>query len=332
MRIKFALFIMLVALLLNACGQKATEVPTVIPTDTPIPLPTFTPTPSTPLAILVLPADMDPPASSLYQASVYNLAQQSGFRFQVRNSLIPSDLADPTLKVVIALPPDPGVAALAPSAPQAQFLAVNIPNIAPGGNVSVLSPNAQVEIPAFLAGYTAAMLIDDYRIGMIVPKDNPDAQRALKAFQDGMVYYCGLCRPFYFLDWTFPVSIEIPADENEASYGAYANYLVDHKVEAIYVYPDLAKPDLLTYIGTIGALQIGITTPNSMPAGWVMTIQPDVIKAIELAWSNLAAGQGGVTVQSPLGLTDIDPALLSTGKQRLVKQVLEDLLAGRIVP
>ena len=333
MRLKFTLFLMLVALLLNACGQKATEVPpTVIPTNTPIPLPTFTPTPSTPLVILVLPADMDPAVSSVYQTSVYNLAQQSGFRFQVRNSLIPLDLADPTLKVVVALPPDPGVAALAPSAPQAQFLAVNIPNIAPGGNVSVLSPNTQVEIPAFLAGYTSAMLIDDYRIGMIVPKDNPDAQRALKAFQDGMVFYCGLCRPFYYLDWTFPVSIEIPVDEKEASYGAYANYLVDHKVEAIYVYPDLAKPDLLTYIGTIGALQIGIATPNPMPAGWVMTIQPDVIKAIELAWPNLVAGQGGVTVQSPLGLTDVDPALLSAGKQRLVKQVLEDLLAGRIVP
>jgi hypothetical protein len=295
-RLKFALFLMLVALLLNACGQKATEVPpTGIPTNTPIPLPTFTPTPSTPLVILVLPADMDPTASSLYQTTVYNLAQQSGFRFQVRNSLIPLDLADPTLKVVVALPPDPGIAALAPSAPQAQFLAVNIPNIAPGGNVSVLSPTTQVEIPAFLAGYTAAMLIDDYRIGMIVPKDNPNAQK-------------------------------------EASYGAYANYLIDRKVEAIYVYPDLAKPDLLTYIGTIGALQIGISTPNPMPAGWIMTVQPDVIKAIELAWPNLAAGQGGVTVQSPLGLTDIDPALLSTGKQRLVKQVLEGLLAGRIVP
>jgi len=331
-RLKLALFL-LVALLLNACGQKTTEIPpTVIPVNTPVPLPTFTPMPSTPLAILVLPADMDPADSSLYQTTVYNLAQQSGFRFQVRNSLIPLDLADPTLKVVIALPPDPGVAALAPSAPQAQFLAVNIPNLTPGGNVSVLSPTTQVEIPAFLAGYTEAMLIDDYRIGMIVPKDNPDAQRALKAFQDGMAYYCGLCSPHYYLGWTFPVPIEIPADEKEASYGAYANYLIDRKVEAMYVYPDLAKPDLLTYIGTIGALQIGISTPNPMPAGWIMTVQPDVIKAIELAWPNLAAGQGGATVQSPLGLTDIDSALLSTGKQRLVKKALEDILAGRIVP
>ena len=334
MRLKFSFLFILVALLLNACGQKATEVvPTLIPTNTPIPLPTFTPTPSTPLAILVVPADMEAAVSSLYQTTVYDLAQQSGFRFQVRNSLIPSDLADPTLKVVIVLPPDPGVIALAPSASQAQFLAVNIPNVSPGGNVSVLSPNTQVEFPAFLAGYTAAMLIDDYRIGMIVPKDNPDAQRALKAFQDGMVFYCGLCRPFYYLDWTFPQSIDVPADEKEDRYGAYANYLaVDRKVEAIYVYPDLAKPDFLTYIGTIGALQIGVTTPSPMPAGWVMTIQPDVIKAVQLAWPNLVAGQGGAAVQSPLGLTDVDPALLSPGRQRLVQQTLDDLLAGRIVP
>jgi hypothetical protein len=343
-RLKFALLLMLVALLLNACGQKATEVPpTVTPTNTPIPLPTFTPTPSTPLVILVLPADMDPAVSSVYQTTVYNLAQQSGFRFQVRNSLIPSDLADPTLKIVVALPPDPGIAALASSAPQAQFLAVNIANIAPGGNVSVLSPNTQVEMPAFMAGYVAAMITEDYRIGMLYPKDNPDAQRALKAFQDGMIFYCGSCKVFNIFSFPFcvaenllscfPQNFPIPSDEDPARYGGYVNYLInDRYVNTLYVYSDLVSDELLTYIGTIGALQIGITTPNPMPAGWVMTVQPDVIKAIELAWPNLAAGQGGVTVQSPLGLTDVDPALLSTGKQRLVRQVLEDLLAGRIVP
>lgn len=334
MRIKSAFFLVVIALLLNACGSRATEVPpTAIPTDTPIPSPTLPPTPSTPLAILIIPADMDPAVSGEYQTRVYNLAQQSGFRFQVRNSLLPTDLSDPTLKVVVALPPDPGVATLASSAPQAQFLAVNIPNINPGGNVSVLSPNTQVELPAFLAGYIAAMVTDDYRIGMIIPKDNPDAQRALNSYEDGMSFYCGLCRPFYYLDWGFPQSIEIPTDEKEERYGAYADYLiVQRKVETIYVYPDVAKPDMLTYIGTTGTLQVGVMTPNPLPAGWIVTIQPDVIKAIELAWPNLIAGQGGATVQSPLGLTDADPSLLSPGKQRLAQQTLDDLLANRISP
>jgi hypothetical protein len=184
-----------------------------------------------------------------------------------------------------------------------------------------------------LAGYIAAMITDDYQIGMIIPKDNPDAQRALHAFGDGMAFYCGLCRPFYFLDWTFPQSIEIPTDEKEERYGAYADYLmVQRRVDTLYVYPDVAKPDLLTYIGTTGALQIGVTTPNPMPAGWAVTIQPDIIKAIQLAWPNLSAGQGGVNVQSPLGLTDIDPTLLSPGRERLAQQTLDDLLANRITP
>jgi hypothetical protein len=63
-----------------------------------------------------------------------------------------------------------------------------------------------------------------------------------------------------------------------------------------------------------------------------MTIQPDVIKAIQNAWPQLVAGQGGITVQSPLGLSDMDPTILSPGKQRLVQQTLNDLQAGFIAP
>ena len=109
----------LIVVILSACGGSATEIagPTAVPTHTPVPTATMIPTPSTPLAILVLPADMDKATSDLYQKTVYDLAQQSSFRFQVRNTLTPVDLADPTLKVVIVLPPDPGVATLAPSAP-----------------------------------------------------------------------------------------------------------------------------------------------------------------------------------------------------------------------
>ena len=75
---------LLVIAILVACGQRTPDAtPTPIPTDTPIPTPTFTATPSTPLAILVMPSDLDPTMYDLYQTTVYNLAQQAGFRFQV---------------------------------------------------------------------------------------------------------------------------------------------------------------------------------------------------------------------------------------------------------
>lgn len=319
------------AVLLGACGgNEPAATSTPVPADTPIVPPTLTPVPATPLAILVVPADLDPETSNLYQKTVYDLAQASGMRFQVRNAFTTADL-EPGLQVVIVLPPDPGIAALAAAAPQVQFLAINIPGVAPGGNVSVLGNNTQPDIVGFLAGYTAALITDDYRIGMLLPKDNSDAVRALNAYAAGMVFYCGICRPFYYFPWAFPQYLEIGAEEDPANYDAYADILMlQYKVRTIYLYPDIATPDLINYIGTTGVSMIGTVSPVQRPAGWVMTIQPDVIKAIQNAWPGLVSGQGGITVQSPLGLADVDPGLLSPGKQRLVEQTLNDLQAGLI--
>ncbi len=342
MRAKFSLLILFLTLLLSACGPKATEAPTAIPSETPIPAPTLTPTPSTPLAILVVPADMDKATSDLYQKTVYDLAQASGFRFQVRNTLTAAEALDSTLKVVIILPPDPGIQVLAAAAPQAQFMAVNVPGITAGGNVSALSNDSQLDISAFLAGYVAAMLTDDYRVGIILPKDNPQAQQALKAFSNGMAYFCGQCNVFniYAYPWCvpnypapcFPQAIEIPSDEKASAYGAYADLLMKYNVETIYVYPDVATDGLMTYLGTVGVSSISNSMPAQRPASFIMAMQPDTVKAIQAAWPDLIAGKGGVSIQSPLGMTDIDPALLTPGKQRLADQVLQDLLAGRIKP
>lgn len=325
------LFVVAIAVL-SACGGNAataTSAP-IIPTDTPIPLPDVTATPTIPLAVLIVPADLDPDVSNLYQTTVYDLTQASGMRFQVRNALTPAEL-EPGLKVVIAVSTDPGIAALAAAAPDVQFLAINIPDITAGGNISVLGGNSQSDVAAFLAGYTAAMITNDYRIGMMIPKDNAEAIAALNAFANGMKFYCGICRPLYFYPWTYPQYIEIPADQEKNTYNAYADILMlQYKVQTIYIYPDVYTEDLATYIGTTGTSIISPVSPEQRPAGWVMTIQPDVFKAIQNAWPQLISGQGGVTIQSPLGLADVDPSLLSEGKQRLVEQTLNDIQAGLI--
>ena len=332
MRQRLIILILLFVLALSACGGgEAAGTSTPLPTDTAIVPPTLTPTAATPLAILVLPQDLDPDTSNLYQTTVYDLTQTSGFRFQVRNTLSAADMAEPGLKVVISLPPDPGIAALAAAAPQVQFLAINIPEVAAGGNISVLGSNSQTDVAGFLAGYTAAVITDDYRIGMLLPKDNPDAVRALNAYATGMKYSCGTCNPVYFYNWAYPQFLEIGAEEDPANYDAYADILIlQYKVQTIFLYPDIATSDLMNYIGTTGVYMIGTKTPEERPAGWVMTIQPDIVKAIQNAWPGLASGQGGVTVQSPLGLADVDPTLLSPGKQRDVEKVLNDLQAGLI--
>jgi len=333
-RVRFILYCVAIAMTVSACGAaaEASSTPAPAPTDTALPPPALTDTPVVPLVILIAPAALDPETSNLYQKTVYDLAQSSGMRFQVRNTLTAADL-EPGLQLVIALPPDPGIAALASAAPNVQFLALNVPGVNAGGNISVLADNSQSDIAAFLAGYTAALITDDYRIGMMMPRDNADAIRSFNSYVNGMKFYCGVCRQLYFYPSAFPQYIDIPADEDLNNYDAYSDILIaQHKVRTIYLYPDIATQDLVTYIGTTGALMIGTQTPEQLPAGWVMTIKPDVVKAIQNAWPQLVGGQGGLTVQSPLGLSDIDPTLLSPGKQRDVEGRLQDLQAGYISP
>ncbi|RPJ23303.1 MAG: hypothetical protein EHM33_21325 [Chloroflexi bacterium] len=331
MRQRFIILFIVIAVALGACGggeSAATSTPS--PTDTPIIPPALTATPVSPLAMLVLPVDLDPDTSNLYQKTVYDLAQAAGLRFQVRNTLTAADL-EPGLQVVIVLPPDPGIVELAAAAPQVQFLAINIPDVAAGGNISVLGNNTQSDIAAFLAGYTAAMITDDYRIGMMIPKDNAEALNALNAYAAGMAFYCGICRPMYFYPSPFPQYIEIGAEQDPTAYNAFADILIiQHKVLTIYLHPDITTADLAAYLGATGISMIGTVHPEGNPGSWVMTIQPDVIQAIKNAWPGLVSGQGGVKVESPLGLSDVDPSLLTPGKQRLVEQTLKDLQAGLI--
>ena len=339
MRIKPTLILfplLLLALLLGSCGPKETPVPTATPTLVPTVTPTATPT--VPLAVLVVPADMDPAQSNLYQTTVYDLAQASGYRFQVRNTLTAADL-DPSLKIAVVLPPDPGILALAAAAPQTQFLAVNLPEVTPGGNVSVIGSQNRPDLVGFLFGNISAMITsnteDDYRIGMILPQGDPNAQIAFAAFKKGMEYFCGSCpQQFYYQniygDLLYPQSVEIPADEKLELYPAYGNLLAEKKVAMVYVYPTIATNELLATIGTNGIPSIGDVTPNPRPLYWTASLQPDVAKAIQAAWPDLLAGRGGLTFNPPFALTDIDPNLLTPGKQQLAEQVLADLLAGRI--
>ena len=77
-------------------------------------------------------------------------------------------------------------------------------------------------------------------------------------------------------------------------------------------------------------ITIGDTTPNPRPVYWTASLQPDIIKAIQTAWPDLLAGRGGLTVQPPFALADVDPNILSPGKQQNAEGVLNDLLNGRI--
>ncbi|KAF0109089.1 MAG: hypothetical protein FD146_133 [Anaerolineaceae bacterium] len=326
--------ILLLFILLASCAQP-TATP-VGPTSAPVPTaaPTVTGTPGIPLVILVLPADMPRDESGQYQTAVYDLAQANGMRYQLLNTLTTADitLAGPDLKIVIVLPPDPGLAALAAEAPSVQFLAVSIPGLAAAPNISTIgAEGAPVDQQAFMAGYIAAMIADDYRIGMIGIRDDAKSDLAETAFRNGIRFYCGLCQKAFWTGYDYPVFNNIPTDTPLTQYPAYAIYLEQTAVSVAYVYPAVATPDLLFSLTDKDMLLIGEKMPSpDFQANWVVSLKPELFPAIQRIFPDLLAGRGGQTLGVPLTLTDVNTDLLSEGKLRLVQQTLDDLQAGYI--
>ncbi len=96
-----------------------------------------TPTPPSPAVVLLASDQADPQALQALQTTLADLASTSGLAFETRAALSASEL-EPTWKVVVALPPDPGLAALAAAAPQTQFVAIGIENVPAGANLTTI--------------------------------------------------------------------------------------------------------------------------------------------------------------------------------------------------
>lgn len=305
------------------------------PSQTPRPTAGPTPTMPAPLAILVIPADLNEETSKAYQAAVYDLSQSAGLRFQVRNTLSVEDLAyEPNLKVVIALPPDPGFAELSAAAPQAQFLAINIPGITQGGNISVLGGEGiRTDQQAFMAGFISALVTEDFfQVGAILSKDSPESSVIQTAFETGRTYYCGICRPIgWYNPFEYPAFVSIPQDAKTIEYPAYADVLIlQKKVNTVFIQSGLDTPELLEYLTTVGVLMIGTKTPHKSLSSWVVTLQPNYLKAMISAWPALVEGRGGTAFPAPLTFTDVNDEIFSPGKQKLAEQVMQDLFNGYI--
>ena len=335
MRSKFNITCLVLAFLVS-CSSPATS--TRAP-DTPTPVAELTasPTQAAPLVILVLPAGMDQQESDQYQTLVYNLAQADGMRFQVRNTLTPEDIAfeGSALRVVIAVPPDPGLTALAAAAPGVQFLAVGIPDLTPTTNLSIIGANGiPLDQQAFLAGYIAGLVAPEWKVGVLYQKDTAEGEAARDAFSNGFTFYCGTCRSEYFSQPTgiYPVLVGIPTDAQESDYPAYANILAHNIVKVVYVCPEVATPDLLDYITqSTDMLAISQTLPDDgARPQWIASIQPDLISALQNIFPDLVAGNGGQSIPTPLFLTDVNTDLLTEGRLRLAQDVLAGLQNGTI--
>lgn len=327
-----SILLTLFLILLAACGGSSVEVETTSTTSLLAEV-TATSTPGNPLVILVLPADLPREEAELYQKTVYDLAQAHGMRYQVRNTLSKEDvlMEGESLEVVIVFSEGIDLAVLAEEAGRVQFLAVNIPGLPDMPNISTIgAEGVAIDRQAFMAGYIGAMITEDYRIGILTLNDN-DGLMAEAAFANGMQFYCGLCQKAYGPWYDYPIHIEIPSDELASRHPAYADPFLNYEAPLVYVYPEIATPELLDSMAQKGLYLISEDMPMEyLQSNWVVSLKPEILPAIQAIFPELLAGNGGQRLSIPIVLDDVNTELLSAGKQRLVQETLDDLQTGFI--
>jgi hypothetical protein len=335
-RVVLAVVLVILLYALSACSAPqptgATQTPlTSTPGSTAPVLPSPTPTDLAPRAILLAPPGADQAQVVALEATLAELAARDGLRFERIETLLVGDLT-PDLRIVVALPPDPGLASLAAAAPGTQFLALGIPGLDPSGNLSVIRASGErPDRQGFLAGYLASVVTPDWRVGVIGLGDSPEGKAAINGFSNGVIFYCGLCRPAYPPFNVYPTSYELAGGAGLAEQQAAADALISQGVTTVYLAPSAADTALLEYLANSGINLIGSEPPPlSIQEHWIAAIRPDWAAAVQEAWSGLFKGQA-VDIQAlPVLITDVNDALFSPGRQQWVEQTRLSLNAGLI--
>jgi hypothetical protein len=291
-----------------------------------------TPTLGQNLVVLVVGPGSDPILTEQLTEVLTELAAADNLDFEVRTSFSPEDSMEGII-LLVAGPPDPGLQAIAQSSPATQFLGISIPDLEPVTNLTVISDQeSSADKVGFLAGYLAAVVTPEWRVG-VISSDSNDGVLQRQGFINGAVFFCGLCRQTYPPYNTYPMFGEAPANSSPSESLAIADTLIDGAVQTVYVPPGVGDETLFAHLADAGINLIGtIPPPPGTEERWLASITTDPSAVIRDAWPEIMAGQGGMSLMTPLIITEINFNLFTPGRQQLVEKMLSDFNAGFIDP
>ena len=251
-------------------------------------------------------------------------------RWEARASLTGQEAG---LRLVIVLPPDPGTTALAAASPQVQFLAVGIQGVQPSANLSAIGAQGErLDQAGFTAGYLAAMITPDWRVGTLAASDSLAGRLSRQGFLNGAIYFCGLCLAYHGPSCDYPVYAEAPSSASSGEWQAAAQLLVARAVRTVYLTPGAGDEASWGLLLKSGAIFIGSRrpVPEALRSRWAATVLSDPLSVIQELLPDLLSGQGGASLPAPVVIVDVNPDLVSPGRLQLAEKMLGNLQNGLI--
>lgn len=295
---------------------------------------TLTPTtaPILPRVLLVVDPRGDALIAAQTQAALEDLTTQNGQVLEVLEALSPEAItAD--VQVVVGVGPTVDLAALASNYSEVSFVAVDHPGAQPGVNLNVIGDRiTDQRHRAFLAGYLAAVISEDYKVAALVSAEGDQADLIMDAFMVGAEFYCGVCNPLHPPYNRFPYVSSLSLENAAAGFEPVADELVNYGVEVLYLQGELVTRELLSYLGEQEVKVISDQKPDMARNNWVATLVSDPGPALRELWPDLMVGGTGIQLPASIRLFDMEAGLVSEGRLRLFEEMVADLGAGLVLP
>jgi len=343
-KFRYQIFAVLVVAIILVSGLAACD--SSNPSETGIPEATLTPSPQvtetttlfteTPVqsektVILLTSPDAESLMVSRVQESLESLAAETGLIFAIQEGTsleVPANTS-----VLVALGQDIDVNALAASYPEVSFVAVDNNNAAPSGNLSVIGdPVIDQRRRAFMAGYLAALISEDYKVAALVPSEANTTEAALESFVIGVRFFCGICQTKYPPFQTYPQWDVLPVDGPAETYQPVLDNFENQGIEILYMHGDLISPSIMTAIAERGILVVGDQRPEASGNNYVGTVFSDPVPVLKLIWMDIISGNSDQKIPASTVLVDRNPDHVSEGRFQLFIEMVEDLQAGLIYP
>ena len=324
-RIRFFFPVLLaLMLLLAACGI-ATPVPTQSPTAIPTPAVTSTSTavPARLVYVTSMPADSDPNAALISDFTAANDLQY------IPSTALDASLLTNAVKIVVLQTAPADLGTILNANPNVQFVLLSSTDLASSPNLSIItSPQEDLY---FMAGYLATLTAYDWRSAGLLLSDSSLGAGATDAFVNGGKYMCGKCNPSYPPLVDLPQVASLPASSSSADWLAAVNGMLPYGVNVMYVDPSAATPEVLSALSNAGVTLVGLTPPPSgVESNWGGSLTSDASGALQQVLEDAIQGKGGQTLNVPVTLSHVNPALISPARQDLFNQTAAMLAAGQI--
>lgn len=296
--------------------------------------------------VLIVPETAPEDLGVILESELGRLATAQQLQMEVQPTLNPSSVTSETQLVVFlsstggranesAISSDEikSITDLAVTHRDIQFLAIGVPGLITQDNISAIDLN--MSTPAyqgFLAGYLAAVVTDEWRVGAITT-DDADGLAFRQGFLNGVIFFCGLCQPTYPPFSGYPLAESLPQNSPPVEWQAAANTLIDRAVKTVFIAPGAGDTSLMELLARSGLFMIATSPPPpEITDQWVATISIDLTSTLATILPELIAGHGGLTFAPDLELTNINEQVLTPGRQRLIEDIIREIQGGLVDP